>query len=66
MGWSLESRAKQSQAIRQWRPWERSTGPKTPEGKARVAANPYKGNWRGELQAMRKALREQIEALRRL
>src|ERR1017187_1007026 len=28
-GWTLERRLRQSAAIRQWRPWERSTGPRT-------------------------------------
>ncbi|CAK0754051.1 hypothetical protein CCP4SC76_2490004 [Gammaproteobacteria bacterium] len=65
-GWTPERQQRQSEAIRQWRPWERSTGPKTPEGKAISARRGYKGDWRGELRAMRKALREQQEALRRL
>lgn len=34
-----EHRARQAQAIRTWKPWEAATGPKTPEGKARSAAN---------------------------
>ena len=38
-----EHRARQSAAIRQWRPWEHSTGPKSEEGKARVSRNAYKG-----------------------
>ena len=41
-GWTPERRRKQSQAIRAWRPWEKSTGPKSPEGKARVADNATK------------------------
>jgi hypothetical protein len=38
-GWTLERRAKQAAAIRRWRPWEHSTGPKTPQGKAKSARN---------------------------
>lgn len=38
-GWSDGRRAKQSAAIKTWRPWEKSTGPKTPGGKARSALN---------------------------
>ncbi len=30
-------------AIRRWKPWERSTGPKTSEGKANAAQNANKG-----------------------
>ena len=38
-GWSDERRARQAQMIHSWRPWEKSTGAKTPEGKARSAQN---------------------------
>src|SRR6185295_607388 len=38
-GWSPERRARQAALIRQVKPWLRSTGPKTEEGKARCAAN---------------------------
>ncbi|MBW4048848.1 MAG: hypothetical protein HIU89_13250 [Proteobacteria bacterium] len=38
-GWTPERRAKQAEAIRHWRPWEKSTGPRTDEGKARAAMN---------------------------
>ena len=48
-GWTSERRARQAELIRTWRPWERSTGPRTAEGKARVAQNGagYRGGlWR--------------------
>lgn len=32
-GWTDERRAKQARLIRNWKPWEKSTGAKTPEGK---------------------------------
>ena len=38
-GCTEERRRKQAEAIRQWKPWEKSTGPKTPEGKARSSRN---------------------------
>ena len=41
-GWSAERRAKHAAAIRKWKPWEKSTGPRTKEGKARVAQNAHK------------------------
>ncbi|MPV65851.1 hypothetical protein GD429_08215 [Burkholderia sp. BE17] len=41
-GWTPERRAKQAEAIRRWKPWERSTGPTTLEGKATSAQNARK------------------------
>jgi DNA invertase Pin-like site-specific DNA recombinase len=42
-GWTPQRRKRQSELIRQFRPWERSTGPRTSEGKARAAKNGYRG-----------------------
>ena len=33
-GWTPERRLRQSQLIQQWKPWAKSTGAKTPKGKA--------------------------------
>ena len=67
-GWTSERRAKQSAAIRQWRPWERSTGPRTEAGKARVAQNAYKGGHRESFRALMRELNallgDQAEGLR--
>ena len=38
-GWTDERRAKQREAIQRWKPWEKSTGPRTPYGKAEAARN---------------------------
>ena len=38
-GWTPERRARQATLIRTWRPWERSTGPKTGAGIARSSRN---------------------------
>jgi hypothetical protein len=43
-GWTAARRAKQAQAIRRWKPWLKSPGPVTPEGKAQVSRNAYKPN----------------------
>ena len=40
--WTLEQRLRQSEAIRSWRPWERSTGAKTEQGKAISSKNAIK------------------------
>ena len=38
-GWTPERKARHAEAIRQWRPWEHSTGPRTIKGKAQAAHN---------------------------
>lgn len=60
-GWTPERRARQAELIREWRPWEKSTGPRTAEGKARAARNPFKG---GHRERLRKVVRELNAALR--
>ena len=37
--WTPEQRALQAQRVQQWKPWEKSTGPKTQQGKAVVRQN---------------------------
>lgn len=43
--WPPERRARQAVNIRATQPWTKSTGPKTPEGKAVSSRNAYKGDW---------------------
>ena len=57
--WTAEERAKQSALIQSWKPWNKSTGAKTPEGKAVSSQNAFKGGWRSELREMSALLREQ-------
>jgi len=40
--WTPEQRQRQRELIQRWKPWEKSTGAKTPEGKKRSARNSYK------------------------
>ena len=41
-GWTPERKAKQSELIRQWKPWQQSTGAKTVEGKKIVSRKAVK------------------------
>lgn len=41
--WTEERRALMREKIKDWKPWQHSTGAKTPEGKAKVAQNACKG-----------------------
>ena len=56
-GWTPERKAKQAVAIQRWKPWQRATGPKTPQGKATVSRNALKGG-------QRPALRQTIAILK--
>jgi hypothetical protein len=66
-GWTLERRARQSALIRTWKPWEKSTGPRSAKGKAKTARNGFTGGQRGQLRELTKAvsqlLRKQRSAL---
>jgi len=62
-GWTPERRARQAQAIHRWKPWRKSTGPKTPTGKAVASRNGFKGSTRRTLRALARELRRQREAL---
>ena len=54
-GWTPERRARQAEMISSWRPWERSTGPRTEDGKARSSQNRFQGARR---EAQRELLRQ--------
>jgi len=62
-GWTPERRACQAELIRQWKPWEKSTGPKTQAGKDVVSRNAYKGGTWRLLRDLAHALRDQKEYL---
>ena len=73
-GWTPERRARQAELIRTWRPWDRSTGPRTDAGKAKASRNADKaGAWASERDSLRAfnryardLLREQRELMDRL
>ena len=65
-GWSLERRAKQAELIRQWKPWAKSTGPRSLEGKERVGRNAWTGGHRAELRELCKLVNAEVRSSREL
>ncbi len=55
-----QHRAVRAQLIRKWKPWEKSTGPKTKEGKYRSAMRAYKGGYRELFRSLARLLRGQV------
>ena len=51
--------ALRAELIRRWKPWEKSTGPKTPEGKRKAAMRGFKGGERALIRRAARALRQQ-------
>lgn len=60
--WTAEQKAKQSALIHSWRPWTKSTGAKTAEGKAISSQNVIVGK-RNRQKALEQALQEYHAAL---
>ena len=56
-----EHRRLRSEMIRRWRPWEKSTGPTTPEGKARSSRNRWRGGQREQFRALMRELRGTLD-----
>lgn len=61
--WTLEQRQRQRELIQRWKPWEKSTGAKTLEGKKRSGQNALKTGKSLEIRElikrMNRLLREQ-------
>ena len=53
-----QHRALRADLIRRWKPWEKSTGPKTSAGKEKAAKRGFKGAVRPLMRELAKALRE--------
>ena len=66
-GWTPERRKKQSEAIKRWKPWSKSTGPKSVEGKSAVSGNAWTGGYwiklRQAIKELNQAMREQKNRL---
>lgn len=56
--WTHTERQRQSERIKEWKPWERSTGPKSKAGKQKVAQNAFKGGFWLQLREIRKQLNQ--------
>jgi hypothetical protein len=65
-GWTLERRRKQAELIRTWQPWVKSTGPRSLEGKERVAANAWRGGHRAQLRELTKMVNAECRQAREL
>ena len=59
-GWTEERRRKQAEAIKRWKPWKSSTGPKTRSGKERVRYNALK---HGNFTAQEREILESVRIL---
>ncbi len=64
--WTPEQRQRQAEKIQQWRPWLKSTGPRTAKGKAKVSRNAYTGGHWKLARDLARALKEQRQMLKRL
>ena len=53
-----EHRELRRQLIQRWKPWEKSTGPKTAEGKRRSAMRGYKGGQREQARELAESFSE--------
>ena len=62
--WTPERRQRQAEAIRRWRPWERSTGPTSAAGKAKEARNADKGSVRQQLRTLSRELNSALADMR--
>ena len=62
--WTTERRARQAALIRTWKPWERSTGPRTHEGRAKVSRNAWRGGYRQQLRELSRMVNAEIRAAR--
>lgn len=60
--WTLEQRARQAELIRNWKPWQHSTGARTPAGKAVSSRNVIVG-LRNRQKALEQAKQELLAAV---
>lgn len=62
--WTQEDRDRQAKAVKNWKPWQESTGPKTEGGKAVSCQNALKhGVYSKNFKALNKSLKKQTKWL---
>ena len=61
-----ERRARQAALIRTWKPWQKATGPRTPDGKATASRNAYKGGHWLMLRELSRLVNAEIREAREL
>ena len=64
--WTPERRARQAELIRHWKPWAKSTGPRSPEGRQLVSRNAWTGGHRAQLRELSKLVNAEVRASREL
>ena len=64
--WTTQERQRQAELIRQWQPWQHSTGARTIEGKAIASRNAFKGGFRQQLKELRQLLRDAKQVLNQI
>ena len=66
-GWTKERKQSQAEKIKQWKPWKKSTGAKTKQGKAKSSQNALKHGFRSKNQIeKRKELNNLIKQSQKL
>ena len=66
--WTSEQRQRKRELIQLWKPWKKSTGAKTPEGKRKLSQNLFKTGKSLEIREMikqfNKLLKDQKESIK--
>jgi len=57
-GWTPERKLKQQEAIHRWKPWNKSTGPRTANGRANSSQNAVKTGQSSEIRMLIKVMNQ--------
>jgi hypothetical protein len=58
-----EQQQQQRQAIQRWKPWNQSTGPRSPEGKSTASRNAFTGGHLVTIREITKAMNQMLRNL---